>query len=239
MSLVLEKAAKLIELVAHGNESLSSLATEAGLSKSTAHRILATLVAKDYLSFEERRYKVGYKFLEFGELKRRNFAFVDKLRPITERWVKETNDTMHLALLDGTEMVLIERQTGTRQLQIASYIGQKNPALMTAVGKALVSLQPPHAWGRYLEDIPSNYSKKKRDIEFELYAAAQNRYAIDIDECSIGTCGIASTFKTDDGRDVAVSINGATVYFKDNRLKKMAPVIKKIASEMGTLLRSN
>src|SRR4051812_8425878 len=104
MSLVLEKAVRLVELVAGGTDSLSGLAAKAELSKSTAHRILATLVASDYLSLEDRHYQLGYKFLEYGELKRSAFAFVNRLRPITERWVRETNDTIHLAVMDGADM---------------------------------------------------------------------------------------------------------------------------------------
>ncbi|MBN9075862.1 MAG: hypothetical protein BGN87_05695 [Rhizobiales bacterium 65-79] len=237
MSLVLTKALNLIDLVEGGCETLAGLAEESGMSRSTTHRLLATLVKRNYLEYSDRRYQLGYRLFELAERKREKFDFVQRLRPITERYARETSDTIHLAVLDGTNIVLIERIFGERQLQLNSYVGLRNVAITTAVGKALISQLPSERWPEFLATIPARYPKTRDQLAMELRKARQSGVAVDFDECNVGTCGIASTFIARDSLRVACSINGATVYFEDNRLKTLAPTVQNLAAELGTALQ--
>lgn len=238
MSSVLDKAIKLVDLVASGTDSLSDLVTESELSRSTAHRLLATLVSHGYLSHDSRRYELGYRLLELGEKKRRTLRFLHTIRPVLERFSLETQDTIHVAVMSERDIVLIDRIAGHRQLQLRSYVGQRTPAYSTAVGKALISRMSSYKWSAYLQNVPANYPKTVPEIRAELEQARQAGFAYDIDECSIGTCGVAATFQVNDGFQAAVSINGATVYFQDGRLVALGETVKELGRQVDQVIRN-
>ena len=232
MSLVVSKAIRLVDLVAEGVDTLAEIANRAEMSRSTTHRLLTTLVRHNYLSFEGHRYALGNRLFELGAIRRRSFDFVETLRPVLSRYAQETRDTIHLAILDGQDILLIDRVFGDRQLRINSYPGLRTPAYSTAVGKVLIGHLPSSTWPDYVKALPENYVRSSREILDDFARAKRTNVGIDIDECNIGTCGIASSFVFDTDRRIACSINGATVYFADGRLEALAGTVLQLASEL-------
>lgn len=232
MSMVLEKAFRLVDLVADGADTLASLATASEMSRSTTHRLLSTLVEHNYLSFEGKKYGLGYRLLELGELKKHSLNFLDTLRPILNQYAELTGDTIHLAVLDGKDIVLLDRVFGNRQLRINSYPGLRNTAYMTAVGKVLIANLSPKKWPGFVSGIPAGYPKNGEGILADIRQAQSTNVAVDFDECNFGTCGIASSFTVSPELRVACSINGATVYFQNDRLRELAPVVKRLAADL-------
>lgn len=239
MSSVLEKAILLVDLVASGRESLNDLVQESNLSRSTAHRLLSTLVTHGYLSHVQRHYELGYRLLELGEKKRRSLRFLDTIRPVLERCSIDTQDTIHVAVMSERDIVLIDRVAGHRHLQLRSYVGQRTPAYSAAVGKAMISRMPSYKWSAYLQHVPASYPKSASEIRSELEQARETGFAYDLDECSAGTCGVASTFRVNEGLMAAVSINGATVYFQDGRLIEMGATVCELARRVSEVLRNS
>lgn len=239
MSLVVEKALRLIEQVSGGNQTLSGLVQDSGLSRSTAHRLLATLVSHGYLSYSQKRYELGFRFLEMGEKKKRSLAFVDRLRPMLHDYAHRIGDTIHLAILDGTDIILVERISGNRELQIRSHVGQRAPAFRTAVGKALIGRRPANTWNAFLQNLPVEYPRRPADIRADFETAKKRKFAMDYDEVSLGTCGIASGFKVSPSIDAAVSINGATVYFPPERMRELSSIIVQMAGELAKAVQSS
>lgn len=239
MSLVVSKAIKLVDLVAAGMDSLADIAKASEMPRSTTHRLLATLVEHNYLILDEKRYALGYRLLELGEQKKRSLSLVDKLHGVLVRYSELTGDTIHLAVLDGPDIVLIDRVTGSRQLQIDSFIGQRNTACTAAVGKVLIGHQDPRKWQDYLAHLPKSYPKTKSQLLKEFETARRENYATDKDECDLGTCGVAASLKVNDRLRVACSINGATVYFNNGRLQDLTQVAIRMASELEELALSS
>lgn len=238
MSSVIDKALRLVDLVASGKATLGALVGESELSRSTTHRLLASLVAHGYLSYNARRYELGYRLLELGEKKKKGLSFLETIRPILHQYAVATDDTIHVAVLSDRDIVLIDRIIGQRELQIRSFIGQRTPAYSTAVGKALISRLPPRQWSAYLQQIPADYPKTPAQIRADLDNARKHGYAYDIDECSVGTCGVAATFQVSEGFTAAVSINGATVYFQNGRIFDLSPTVKELARQVEAIIKS-
>ena len=71
----------------------------------------------------------------------------------------------------------------------------------------------------------------KRRVRRELKASRDLGHATDYNECDVGTCGIAAAF-TVGKLNVAVSINGATVYFENGRLTELGGSVVKMAREL-------
>lgn len=233
MSLVISKAIKLIDLVAEGADNLADIAEKSKMSRSTAHRLLATLVDHNYLALEGRRYSLGFRLLELGEQKKRSLSFVDVLHGVLVRYAEQTTDTIHLAVLDGDDILLIDRVQGARQLQIHSFVGQRASACMTAVGKVLIGQTDPRDWPSYLRKLPRNYPKTRTQLMDEFRQARLRNHASDFNECDYGTCGIASSFVVNERLRVACSINGATVYFEDGRMQQLESMVLKMAADLA------
>lgn len=235
VSLVISKAIKLIDLVADGVDQLSEIAAASEMSRSTTHRLLATLVDHNYLTLEAKRYALGYRLLELGEQKKRSLSFVDALHGVVERYAQETGDTVHLAVLDKKDILLIDRVPGSRQLQIHSFVGQRATACMAAVGKVLIGQLDPREWSNYLVPLPPGYPKTESQLMEEFRTARLRNFALDYNECDYGTCGVAASFRVNERLTVACSINGATVYFDGARLQDMAAVALRMAQELGDM----
>lgn len=236
MSQVLERALTLIDLVAVGNTSLADLTRVSGLTRSTTHRLLTTLVEYRYLELVNRQYRLGHRLFELGEKKRESFDFVTRLHPVVKHYADLTKDTIHLAVLEDAEIMLIERVFGSRELQIRSYVGMRNVALMTAVGKALVAHEDPKVWHELIERLPENSPKSGPEILLELEEARETGIASDFDECNVGTCGLAASFEVPTLGRVACSINGATTYFPEQRFAELVPVLRKMAEDLRKAL---
>ena len=54
--------------------------------------------------------------------------------------MRETNETVHLAVLDGVDVVYVDKVEGAQTMRMASMIGARNPAYCTGVGKALLGI---------------------------------------------------------------------------------------------------
>ncbi len=234
MSLVLDKAARLIDLVAKGVTTLNDIAKAAQMSRSTAHRLLATLIEHRYLELNERQYSLGLRLFELGELKRRSLESLDVLRPIAQKYADLTKDRIHIAILSDRSIILLEAIGGTeRQLRINSYPGMRAPAYSTAVGKALVSVRPETDWGQYVDTLPQDYPRRQIEILSDFARARRDGFATDFNEVNTGTGGIAAAFRGPNNSWMACSINGASVYFDDTRFQTLATVVRNMAAEMA------
>jgi len=236
MSLVISKAVRLIDLVAEGVDTLADISRSAELSRSTAHRLLSTLVSHNYLAIENKRYVLGNRLFELGAIRKRSFDFLETLRPTLVRYAEETADTIHLAILDGQDILLIDRVFGDRQLRINSYPGLRTPAFMTAVGKVLIGHLPRENWPNYLTAIPQGYARTAESLLTEFAVAQRNNIGFDKDECNIGTCGVASSFMVSPRTRIACSINGAMVYFENGRLEALADTAHRLAKDLSDKL---
>jgi IclR family transcriptional regulator, acetate operon repressor len=131
----------LEELSRHGSGvSLETLAGTLALPKSSLHRTLAALRQRGFASQrEDGRYLLGPELLRIA------FDFYDRLdvrvwlRPTLERLRAELNETIHLGVLDGADVVYVDKLEPTHPIALSSKIGGRNPAHCTAVGKALLA----------------------------------------------------------------------------------------------------
>jgi IclR family pca regulon transcriptional regulator len=131
-------------VVAREPLGLVELAKAAGLSKSTCHRYIASLVALGYLEQEDsgRRYRLGAAAMNLG------FAAVESLEVsrVAARTVQaladETNYTASLTILDGADIVFVDRRRPARagaRMELNIHIGTRLPAYCTSMGKVLLA----------------------------------------------------------------------------------------------------
>src|SRR5207344_3079205 len=124
---------------------VSELSRELGLSRSTTHRYIATLTSLGYLQqdAESKRYRLGPKVLDLGFSAINSMDVREISAPHLRRLSDETGHTVNLAILDGTDVVYIERcrtaRPGQREIDLNLHVGARLPAYCTAMGKAILA----------------------------------------------------------------------------------------------------
>lgn len=123
---------------------VSQVAERAEVPKSTAHRLLAVLVEQGFVEKRDGRYMLGRAVFELGSLiaDARPRSLRENAIPFMVDLYTATEATIHLAVLDGDDVLYIEKIHGHGTLPLPSRVGGRVPALCTALGKALVAHAP-------------------------------------------------------------------------------------------------
>lgn len=126
---------------ARADLSLSELARRADVPKSTAFRLLAELEQSGFVARNGTKYRLGVSCFELGA--RFSACRPQGLRDSSIHFLSHlhttTGLTAHLAVLDGPEILYIEKVQGPRTSTVLTMPGQRNPASCTALGKVLLA----------------------------------------------------------------------------------------------------
>lgn len=95
---------------------VSDLSREVGLSRSTAHRYIATLAALGYLQQDQstRKYRLGPRVLDLGFSAINSMELREVAAPHLRQLSDETGYTVNMAILDGLDIVYVERSRSAR-----------------------------------------------------------------------------------------------------------------------------
>src|SRR6478736_7073360 len=124
---------------------ISDLAKRLGVAKSTVHRLAVTLVADGMLEQnpDTGKYRLGMALFRLGSLVRRRMTMSNEARPLLRDLREKVNETVHLAVLDGSEIMYVFNLESTQAIRMRSDIGVRKPAYCTAEGQAMLAFQPP------------------------------------------------------------------------------------------------
>jgi DNA-binding IclR family transcriptional regulator len=123
----------------------AELARRSGLPKSTAHRIALDLAEAGLLERDGARVRLGLRLFEIGQRVPRQRVLRDAAVPYMSDLREATRQTVHLAVLEGTEVVYVEILGSPGGPRMPSRIGGRLPAHVTGVGKAILAFSPPEA----------------------------------------------------------------------------------------------
>lgn len=140
-----EKAFKVLEYIAGKKEGagVTEVSQALGYSKSSSHRLCATLLNCGYLkqinngSYKAtaRMFEVGSKIIQSADFYNISFSFLKALR---DRF----NETAHMAIFNTDHIVFINKVESQRSLRLYSRVGGEGPAHATALGKVLLAYIP-------------------------------------------------------------------------------------------------
>jgi len=240
----LHKSLALLEAAGAGVRDLQGLAAATRLPRSTAHRLLSTLVERRYLRHDAAEgYRLGPKLIELGFAAQSQLQLQRVARPHMERLAQRTSETVHLAVLDGLDIVYIDKVPGSRGLALASTVGGRCPAQTTALGKVLVAGLPSERWverfDARLRRHPNSIADEATYLEV-LRRCAEAGYAEDQEENEPGVRCIAVPIRDASGAVIAaLSVSGASVYLTRDRLDELRPEVVSIGAAVSAELGSS
>lgn len=121
----------------------SELARRTGLAKSTVHRLAHELIQHGLLERRSDGFVLGLWLFELGELVPRQLDLRSAALPYMADLRAATRQTVHLAVLDGTDVVYVEILRSRDAPTLPSRVGGRLPAHATAVGKAVLAFSEP------------------------------------------------------------------------------------------------
>ena len=215
---VVRKAIAVVELLASSEHSMgpAEIASRLQMSRNAAFRLLTTLhscgwVEKDD---EEGKYQLGLKLFQLGSAAFRSRDIRRLAFPIAEELRNRYEETVNLALLDGAQVVYVERLESRRSLRTATAIGTHAPLHCTALGKAILAHLPHEQVESLLASEPLTALTDRTitdpaALSAELEVIQQRGYALDIEENSVGVHCLAAPIMDSYGRAIAaLSVSG-------------------------------
>lgn len=123
--------------------TLAELSRRTGIPKPTAHRLLAELATWNIVERTPSGLRLGMGLFELGQLAPRQRGLREAAAPFLADLLEATHETVHLAVLDGLDVVYIQKLVARRGPRLPSQVGGRMPAYCTGVGKALLAFAPP------------------------------------------------------------------------------------------------
>jgi IclR family pca regulon transcriptional regulator len=189
------------------------IAQELGMSRSTTHRYVITLAALGYLEQGPgRKYRLGLRVTGLGLSTMSETGLREHARADLEELCQRTGFTVSLAVLDGPEILLLERLRGARRLlqraEPGIAEGSRMPAHCTAAGKLLLAYLPEPAQRELIGELQlekhgPNTIKSKTALRTELAQIREDGLAVDDQEFADGLYAIAAPLRSDTGDTVA------------------------------------
>ncbi|TXI41125.1 MAG: IclR family transcriptional regulator [Mycobacterium sp.] len=122
-----------------GRLTLAQIVRRTGLPRSSAHRMLERLVQLRWLRRSGRDYELGMRLVELGSLAVHQDRVHRAAMPVLHELHRATGLVVHLAVLDGSDVVYLEKVGDRMTTAIPTRVGGRHPAHCTAVGKAILA----------------------------------------------------------------------------------------------------
>jgi IclR family transcriptional regulator, pca regulon regulatory protein len=228
---------------------VSELSRDLGLSRSTTHRYIATLTALGYLQqdAETKRYRLGPRVLDLGFAAINSMDIRELSVPHLQALSDVTGFTVNMAILDGADVVYIERcrtsRSGQREIDLNLHVGSRLPAYCTAMGKALLAFVPQERLDQILDGIDlvargPNTITKRTALLAELERVRALDIAVNNEELAYGLRSIASPIRSRGG-EVVAALNLAvhrSMVSMDDLVERFGPQVRQTAAAVSAEL---
>lgn len=243
---VVDRVFDILEVLSMSSKSLglSEIAARTGISKSTVHRLLSSMLDRQYVSkHPDGTYAIGYKLIETVSLHINSLELLTEAKPFLNDILRELGLTAHLGILDGSDVVYLERLDIYPNTRLYTQIGYRSPAFCSSIGKCLLACLS----GDELEDAlylckfekyTHNTITDIREFKRHLKVVRKQGWAMDDEEYQLGhRCVGAPIFDYRGAPAAAISASGSINSISDDNLKLVIRQVRdaaaKISKQMG------
>ncbi len=248
----LSKGLSLLTLIADAPHPLpfSELGRYSGLPKSTLHRILQTLIEYRLVRVDEasQTYRLGTRLFEMAHQVWSDFDLRSAAEPELLRLRELAQETTRLAILEGRDILIIDQRDHVQAMRLANGVGSRMPAVVTSIGKAMMSHRPPEELQRYLSSGPLTALTPHSildlaELQREMDLIKARGYAVSVEESALGVSGVAAPILDHRGEAIgAVSISGPSFRLPLERLhalgRDVIEAARRIAGNVGETFMS-
>lgn len=241
------RSLQIIEYLAGSSEwvSLREMARDLHIGAPSAFRALSSLKKAGYVRQQPRdsKYQLTLKIAWISAQVLEHVQIRQVAHPFLQHLTSVTNETTHLAVLEGSEFVYIDKVDNSQAVRMRSRVGQRGMLHCTAAGKSLMAFLPEPEREAILNRLKFLQLTEHTITEpgaFREQMAAIRRlgYSIDDEENEVGIRCIGSPIHDHTGRLAgALSVSGWTITMTRERVRELVPELletsRKISAELG------
>jgi len=212
--------------------SMTQIAEQIGIHKSTVHRLLATLENRRFVQRDPDTgiYRLGIRLLQMAYLTLEQNDLRQLAAPFERRLSEQYQENIHLAVLDDTDVVFVNIIESPQRVKLAAAIGQRFPAYATASGKAILAFLTEKMVWRIIERGMSQftpYTHTSSNALFEdLHSIKEKGFAISEQEYENEINAVAAPIFDLEGQPIAsVAVAGPAYRLSRERMVEIGPVL--------------
>lgn len=233
----------LLELLAERAERparLDELAEELDVPRSSMYQLLRTLVDCGWVRTDTTGslYGIGIRTLLTGTSYLDSDVRVRAIRPYLDEASDALGETIHLARLDGPNVVYLATRESHEYLRTISRVGRRVPAHAGALGKALLAERPdselPLADGPLVAFTPSTHTDRAALLA-DLGRVRERGYAIDREETVSGIAGFGFALRYDVPAVDAISCSVPVARLTEEHQSRVVSVMREIQAKVESL----
>lgn len=219
---------------------VNELARRAQLPNSTVSRLLKDMERAGFIERRGNKVGLGLRLFEWGERASRRRSLREVALPFMADLREATHQTIHLAVLDGIEVVYVEILHSKNTPWLPSQVGGRLPAHATGVGKALLAAAPAEvveqAIATGLPRVGPRTLRNAKLLKQQLGRVASTGIAYEIQESAHGVVCVAAAVTDVEGRAVAaVSASG---WAGKVDIRRVAPAVRTAALSISRVIAS-
>lgn len=238
----IDRVLDILEKLSEANSpmSLTELSAATGMSKSTIHRLLATLLARQYI--EKRSsgmYTIGYKMMEVVSNHINGLELLTEAKPFLTQLSKDLGLTTHMGILDGHDVVYIGKIDYYSDPRLYTQVGYHSPAYCSSMGKCLLSCLSSEELDEVLYDwnfekFTANTITDHLELRRSLRIIRKQGWAMDNEEYQKGhRCVAAPVFDYRGSAVAAFSASGSIHTLSDDRLEEVISSVREATAEIS------
>ena len=223
----------------HPALSLTDISRRAGLSLTTAHRLVGALTGWGALERDEAGvYHVGLRLCEIAALAPRGLALRQIALPYLEDLYEATHENVQLAVRDGSDVVYIEWLSGRSAVGVHIRVGARWPLHATGVGLALLAHGDPgfreaYCAGELTSFTPHTITDPAR-LRRVLAEVRRTGVAVSDRQITEDALSVAAPVRTADG-SVAAAVS-IVVPYADAQVPVLVPAVRVAARGISRAL---
>jgi IclR family transcriptional regulator, pca regulon regulatory protein len=227
---------------------IAEIADDLGMSRSTTHRYVITLVALGFMEQgASRKYRLGLRVTDLGMSALNSTGLREHAKPYLEELRQRSSYTVNIAVLDGAEILYVDRarsfRRGQNRIDLNLRPGSRLPAYCTSMGKVLLAYLPETEQRELIDNMqitrrgPNSMTSKKA-LRTELEHVREEGLAVNDEELAEGLYSIAVPIRNE-SKEVIAAINmaaHASMISLDELVDALAPHLVATADHISARL---
>lgn len=235
---VIDRVFDILELLAVESRGLgvTEIAKRLELNKSTVHRILGGIMDRGYVEkTEDGIYRLGIQFVKLASERLSNIELTTEARPYLSELTNIIGQSSHLAILDGSDAVYIDKVEVVRNLRLYSQIGKRIPVYCSALGKSLLMDESDKVIIDTLNEctfvkMTDTTKMTPEEVLKEIRQSKSRGWTIDDEEHDVGIRCIAAPIYDYRGKITAtISVAGPSTVISKERDEEIGSLVVKYA----------
>lgn len=238
-------AVNIVEILADNKVlGVGEIAKSLGISKTTTHRLLQSLINVNLVSQDEdtQKYRLTYRLFELGAKAFGNSGLIQAANGPMTRLNDLTEETIHLGVLDSHSMVYLHKLDAKHTIVLASRVGKVAPLHCTALGKVLLAWRDETAIRKIVHELdfkvrtpntihnPETFLKHLKNVK-------RDGYALDQEENEEGiTCFAVPIFDFNSDTIAGLSISAPKFRLNPDQIPALIESLKKCGMEISAKL---